>query len=121
MVTVISPQCGGEPAIPGVAIGHNRAGAWGLTIFGIDAEDLYVYETTAAVAAADPDPDGARGVFAFAVIVPTAIVLNPTKRAQVAAIIDRMRPAHTSYSIVDAVGFRTETAGSLIEVTGIGA
>ncbi len=36
---------GGEPAIPGVAIGHNRVGAWGLTIFGIDAEDLYVYET----------------------------------------------------------------------------
>ncbi len=35
----------GEPAIPGVAIGHNRAGAWGLTIFGLDAEDLYVYET----------------------------------------------------------------------------
>ncbi|WP_337170933.1 penicillin acylase family protein [Gemmatimonas aurantiaca] len=35
---------GGEPAIPGVAIGHNRHGAWGLTIFGIDAEDLYVYE-----------------------------------------------------------------------------
>jgi hypothetical protein len=80
-----------------------------------------VYETTAAVASADPDPEGARGVFAFAVIVPTAIVLNPTKRAQVVAIIDRMRPAHTSYSIVNAVGFRTETAGSLIEVTGIGA
>lgn len=38
---------GGEPAIPGVAIGHNRAGAWGLTIFGIDAEDLYVYDTDA--------------------------------------------------------------------------
>jgi penicillin amidase len=36
---------GGEPAIPGVAIGHNRAGAWGLTIFGLDAEDLYVYRT----------------------------------------------------------------------------
>lgn len=35
---------GGEPAIPGVAIGHNQHGAWGLTIFGIDAEDLYVYE-----------------------------------------------------------------------------
>ena len=38
---------GGEPAIPGVAIGHNGHGAWGLTIFGIDAEDLYVYETEA--------------------------------------------------------------------------
>ncbi len=37
---------GGEPAIPGVAIGHNRVGAWGLTIFGLDAEDLYVYNTS---------------------------------------------------------------------------
>ena len=38
---------GGEPAIPGVAIGHNEHGAWGLTIFGIDAEDLYSYELDA--------------------------------------------------------------------------
>lgn len=38
---------GGEPAIPGVAIGHNGVGAWGLTIFAIDAEDLYVYELDA--------------------------------------------------------------------------
>jgi hypothetical protein len=36
---------GGEPALPGVAIGHNPFGAWGLTIFPIDQEDLYVYET----------------------------------------------------------------------------
>ena len=26
-----------------MAIGHNQHGAWGLTIFGIDAEDLYTY------------------------------------------------------------------------------
>ena len=39
---------GGEPAIPGVAIGHNAHGAWGLTIFGLDVEDLYTYETSAA-------------------------------------------------------------------------
>lgn len=38
---------GGEPAIPGVAIGHNQHGAWGLTIFGIDAEDLYTYDLDA--------------------------------------------------------------------------
>ena len=38
---------GGEPAIPGVAIGHNQHAAWGLTIFGIDAEDLYTYELDA--------------------------------------------------------------------------
>jgi len=37
----------GEPAIPGVAIGHNQYGAWGLTIFGIDVEDLYTYDTHA--------------------------------------------------------------------------
>lgn len=35
---------GGEPEIPGISIGHNEHAAWGLTIFGIDAEDLYVYE-----------------------------------------------------------------------------
>ena len=36
---------GGEPEIPGVSIGHNGHGAWGLTVFRTDAEDLYVYET----------------------------------------------------------------------------
>lgn len=35
---------GGEPTIPGVSIGHNDSGAWGLTVFDIDGEDLYVYE-----------------------------------------------------------------------------
>ena len=39
---------GGEPVLPGVSIGHNEFGAWGLTIFGSDAEDLYVYETNPA-------------------------------------------------------------------------
>ena len=36
---------GGEPTLPGVSIGHNGYGAWGLTVFRIDAEDLYVYQT----------------------------------------------------------------------------
>lgn len=39
---------GGEPVLPGVSIGHNEHGAWGLTIFGNDNEDLYVYETNPA-------------------------------------------------------------------------
>lgn len=34
----------GEPVIPGVSIGHNEHGAWGLTIFSTDNEDLKVYE-----------------------------------------------------------------------------
>ncbi len=39
---------GGEPVLPGVSIGHNEYGAWGLTIFGGDNEDLYAYETNPA-------------------------------------------------------------------------
>ena len=42
---------GGEPVLPGVSIGHNEYGAWGLTIFSTDGEDLLVYETNPA----DPD------------------------------------------------------------------
>jgi penicillin amidase len=34
----------GEPALPGVSIGHNRSIAWGLTIFPIDQQDLYLEE-----------------------------------------------------------------------------
>ena len=35
----------GEPALPGISIGHNDRVAFGLTIFAIDQEDLYVYRT----------------------------------------------------------------------------
>ena len=33
----------GEPALPGVSFGHNGHVAFGLTIFEVDQEDLYVY------------------------------------------------------------------------------
>lgn len=36
---------GGEPEIPGISIGHNEHGTWGLTVYYTDAEDLYVYKT----------------------------------------------------------------------------
>lgn len=35
----------GEPGLPGISIGHNGNTAFGLTIFYIDQQDLYVYET----------------------------------------------------------------------------
>jgi penicillin amidase len=35
----------GEPSLPGISIGHNGRVAFGLTIFFIDQEDLYVYQT----------------------------------------------------------------------------
>src|SRR5207253_4348014 len=34
----------GEPALPGVALGHNQHIAWGFTIFGLAQQDLYVEE-----------------------------------------------------------------------------
>jgi penicillin G amidase len=34
----------GEPALPGISFGHNDDIAFGITIFWIDQEDLYVYE-----------------------------------------------------------------------------
>jgi len=41
----------GEPALPGISIGHNRRIAFGLTIFAIDQEDLCFYDT-------EPDDPG---------------------------------------------------------------
>jgi penicillin amidase len=38
----------GEPALPGVSVGHNETIAFGLTIFAIDQEDLYVYDLNPA-------------------------------------------------------------------------
>ena len=36
----------GEPALPGISLGHNERIAWALTIFSFaDEEDLYVYDT----------------------------------------------------------------------------
>ncbi len=48
MVHLVAPGWdvagGGEPEIPGVSIGHNNYGAWGLTVFFTDGEDLMVYD-----------------------------------------------------------------------------
>ncbi len=38
----------GEPALPGIALGHNQNIAWGFTIVGIDQQDLYVEKVNPA-------------------------------------------------------------------------
>jgi penicillin amidase len=43
----------GEPALPGISIGHNDRIAFGLTIFAMDQEDLYVYERVGSDGADD--------------------------------------------------------------------
>ena len=46
MVHLVAPGWdvigGGEPGLPGVALGHNEHIAWGFTIFALDQQDLYV-------------------------------------------------------------------------------
>jgi penicillin G amidase len=44
----------GEPALPGISLGHNDDIAFGITIFAIDQEDLYAYELN------KDDPDSYR-------------------------------------------------------------
>jgi len=48
MAHLVSPEWnvigGGEPEIPGISIGHNEYGAWGLTVYRTDGEDLYQYD-----------------------------------------------------------------------------
>ena len=52
MAHLVAPEWnvigGGEPEIPGISIGHNDHGAWGLTVFRTDGEDLYVYDLNPA-------------------------------------------------------------------------
>jgi penicillin amidase len=38
----------GEPALPGIALGHNETVAYGFTIVGVDQQDLYVEKTNPA-------------------------------------------------------------------------
>ena len=49
----------GEPALPGIALGHNDRIAWGFTIVGIDQQDLYVEKLNPA----NPDQYRYRGAW----------------------------------------------------------
>lgn len=76
-----------------------------------------VYEISAAQAIGGGDP---RSVFHFAIIVPIASITNGQTLDAISAVVDRMKPAHAGYSVVNAVGLRAETADNFVEITGIG-
>ena len=64
---------GGEPTVPGISIGHNDYGAWGLTIFETDNEDLYIYDANPK----NPNQYRYKGIWEnIKVIMDTIKVLN---------------------------------------------
>ncbi|MGE5198927.1 MAG: penicillin acylase family protein, partial [Rhodospirillaceae bacterium] len=93
---------GGEPVLPGVSIGHNEYGAWGLTIFGNDNEDLYVYETNPA----NPNEYRYQGAWEPMRIVTDTIPVKGAKAEAVelkytrhGPVIFEDRAAHRAYAL----------------------
>jgi hypothetical protein len=63
-----------------------------------------------------------RAVFRFVVVVPLAILLNAAKRARIADMIERMKPAHTIGVTANAVGFYCDGyLGSVVDYTVLGS
>lgn len=78
--------------------------------------------TAAEVWASDPTPTAAtrRGVFRFVVVVPVGWVENPSKRALVAQVVERMKPAHTGYTIAaDSAATFDKTEGYDLSAYGV--
>lgn len=78
--------------------------------------------TAAEVWASDPTPTTAtrRGVFRFVVLVPAAWVESTQKRSLVAQVVDRMKPAHTDYTIAaDSAATFDEPSGYDLSVYGV--
>lgn len=78
--------------------------------------------TATEVYATDPHPTAAtrRGVFRFVVVVPTAYVENPAWNALISAVVNRMKPAHTTFTIADGTHLKYDTASGY-DVTALGA
>lgn len=61
-----------------------------------------------------------RLVFLFVVVVPIGFGTSVPKNAQVRAIVDRMKPAHTNYNVANQVGFFCDDPDSLTDLTVLG-
>lgn len=61
-----------------------------------------------------------RAVFRFVVVVPVDYVLSARKRGTVLGIVNRMKPSHSVATIANSDELKSETAGSLVEVTAVG-
>lgn len=78
--------------------------------------------TAAEVYAVDPSPTAAtrRNVFRFVVIVPSGFITNASKQRLVRSIVDRMKPAHTAYTLSAGEPLKFDTASGF-DLTALGA
>lgn len=85
---------GGEPVIPGVSIGHNENGAWGLTVFELDTEDLYIYELDPK----NPRRYRHRGAWLDMIAIPDSIKVKGKK----SVFVEHLFTIHGPVTFVDS-------------------
>lgn len=56
-----------------------------------------------------------RGVFVFSVRLAPAVLNDPTQRARVVDVLERMKPAYTTYTLASNAGFFTDDPDSLTD------
>ena len=105
----------GEPALPGIALGHNDRIGFGFTIVGIDQQDLYVEKLNPA----NPDEYGYRGAWRKVEIEHQNLPVKglPSQRIELrytlhGPIIYEDRASHRAYAL-RWVGSEPGTAGYL--------
>ncbi|MHB1191423.1 MAG: penicillin acylase family protein [Longimicrobiales bacterium] len=93
---------GGEPSLPGVSIGHNEHGAWGITIHSTDGEDLYVYETNPS----NPNQYRYRGAWESMTVIREEIPVKGERARSVelkytrhGPVVFEDRSAHRAYAV----------------------
>lgn len=92
-----------EPGVPGIAAGHNDRVAWGLTILGVDQQDLYVEETDPA----NPDRYQWKGEWRDMIISRESIFVkgqaNPVevtlKRTHHGPVVSENTTKHRAYAV----------------------
>jgi len=81
---------------------------------------LQAIDSTASMAtgSASENTTYPRGVYVFSVRVAPSVLADPVQYARLVDVIERMKPAHTTYTIASNEGFFTDDAESLTDTTG---
>ena len=110
LLTFVRANAAGIPASIEVAVA-TLTGACSVTEF-----------TAGEVYATDPSPtaETRRGVFRFVVAVPRAYAENAAWRALISAVVNRMKPAHTTFTIATSASLKYDTADGY-DLTALGA